>query len=58
MKGESDSPKSRLQRKEMATPLPGLYRRSLPSPPAIEFASSEGKVCTVSLSLFCVCVWI
>lgn len=37
--------------KEMATPLPGLYRRSLPSPPAIEFASSEGKVCTVSLSL-------
>ncbi|XP_050251778.1 glutathione gamma-glutamylcysteinyltransferase 3-like isoform X1 [Quercus robur] len=27
----------------MATPLPGLYRRSLPSPPAIEFASSEGK---------------
>ena len=23
--------------KEMATPLPGLYRRSLPSPPAIEF---------------------
>ena len=43
--------------KEMATSLPGLYRRSLPSPPpAIEFASSEGKVCTVSLSLFCVCV--
>ena len=30
--------------KEMATPLPGLYRRSLPSPPAIEFASSEGAL--------------
>uniref|UniRef100_A0A2N9G1V7 glutathione gamma-glutamylcysteinyltransferase n=1 Tax=Fagus sylvatica TaxID=28930 RepID=A0A2N9G1V7_FAGSY len=27
----------------MATPLPGLYRRALPSPPAIEFASPEGK---------------
>lgn len=23
----------------------GLYRRVLPSPPAIDFASSEGKVC-------------
>ena len=31
--------------KEMATSLPGLYRRSLPSPPpAIEFASSEGAL--------------
>ena len=30
--------------KEMATSLPGLYRRSLPSPPAIEFASSEGTL--------------
>uniref|UniRef100_A0A7N2MAQ0 Uncharacterized protein n=1 Tax=Quercus lobata TaxID=97700 RepID=A0A7N2MAQ0_QUELO len=28
----------------MATPLPGLYRRSLPSPPAIKFASSEGAL--------------
>ncbi|KAG2719252.1 hypothetical protein I3843_03G250300 [Carya illinoinensis] len=25
------------------TPLPGVYRRSLPSPPAIEFASPDGK---------------
>ena len=30
--------------KEMATPLPSLYRRSLPSPPAIKFASSEGAL--------------
>ena len=30
--------------KEMATPLPGLYRRSLPFPPAIEFNSSEGAL--------------
>jgi hypothetical protein len=40
------------------TPLPGLYRRSLPSPPAIEFASPEGKVrnsLSLSLSLS-VCV--
>ena len=31
-------------KKEMATPLPGLYRRSLPFPPAIEFNSSEGAL--------------
>ena len=30
--------------KEMAMPLPGLYQRSLPSPPAIEFASSKGAL--------------
>ena len=35
----------------MATPLPGLYRRALPSPPAIEFASPEGKVCSTTISL-------
>lgn len=31
--------------------MAGLYRRSLPSPPAIDFASSEGKV-SYSLLLF------
>lgn len=25
--------------------MAGLYRRILPSPPSIDFASSEGKVC-------------
>jgi hypothetical protein len=39
-----------LKRRMSTTPLPSLYRRSLPSPPAIEFASPEGKV-RISLSL-------
>lgn len=33
-----------------STPLPGLYRRTLPSPPAIEFASPEGKVSTTAIA--------
>lgn len=45
-------PPWKYQRRIMA--MAGLYRRVLPSPPAIDFASSEGKVlcCFMSLSLF------
>lgn len=34
----------RRKKKKKAMALAGLYRRSLPSPPAIEFASPDGKV--------------
>lgn len=40
--------RSRARRMAMA----GLYRRILPSPPSIDFASSEGKVCFY-LFIFC-----
>lgn len=37
---------------EIRMAVPGLYRRVLPSPPAIEFASSEGKVISSDPSPF------
>jgi len=49
----SNGIKREIEKKKSEMAVAGLYRRILPSPPAIEFASDDGKVSSLSPSISC-----